>query len=85
MLNHIKSPAWAPIPLRLIVGFGFIEHGYAKLLNGPENFAFMLHALGVSAPHLMAWLTILTELLGASQCSSAHLFRWSAYRWQLFC
>jgi putative oxidoreductase len=64
VLPQIKSPTWAPVPLRLIVGFGFIEHGYAKLLHGPENFATILHALGVPAPHLMAWLTILTELLG---------------------
>ena len=64
MLNQIKCPAWAPVPLRLMVGFGFIEHGYAKLMHGPENFAAILHALSVPAPHLMAWLTILTELLG---------------------
>lgn len=41
-----------------------MEHGYAKLLKGPEAFASILHALGVPGPHLMAWLTILTELLG---------------------
>ena len=64
MLNRTKSPTWVPIPLRLIVGLGFIEHGYAKLLHGPENFATILHALAVPAAHLMAWLTILTELLG---------------------
>jgi len=64
MFNRMKSPTWAPIPLRLIVGFGFMEHGYAKLLKGPEAFVSILHALGVPAPHLMAWLTILTELLG---------------------
>jgi putative oxidoreductase len=64
MFNRIKSPTWAPVPLRLIVGFGFMEHGYAKLLKGPEAFASILHALGVPAPHWMAWLTILTELLG---------------------
>ena len=55
---------WAPIPLRLIVGFGFIEHGFAKLSRGPDAFAAILHALGVPAPHLMAWLSILTELIG---------------------
>jgi len=64
MFNRIKSPTWAPVPLRLIVGFGFVEHGYAKLLKGPDAFAYILHGLGVPAPHLMAWLTILTELLG---------------------
>ena len=55
---------WAPIPLRLIVGFGFIEHGFAKLSRGPEAFAAILQAIGVPAPHLMAWISILTELIG---------------------
>jgi len=55
---------WAPIPLRLIVGYGFMEHGFAKLSKGPKNFAAILHVIGVPAPHLMAWLTILTELIG---------------------
>lgn len=55
---------WAPIPLRLIVGLGFIEHGFAKLSKGPDAFAAILHALSVPAPHFMAWFTILVELLG---------------------
>ena len=55
---------WAPIPLRLIVGYGFMEHGFAKLSRGPEAFAAILHTMSVPAPHLMAWLTILTELIG---------------------
>ena len=55
---------WAPIPLRLIVGFGFVQHGLAKLSRGPDAFAVILHALGVPAPHLMAWVSILIELLG---------------------
>src|SRR5260370_27624301 len=61
---HNASPLarWAPIPLRLIVGLGFMEHGFAKLTKGPENFAAILHALGVPAPHLMAWFSILVEL-----------------------
>lgn len=55
---------WAPIPLRLIVGYGFMEHGFAKLLRGADAFAAILQALGVPVPHFMAWVSILTELLG---------------------
>lgn len=55
---------WAPVPLRLIVGIGFMEHAYAKLLRGPDAFATILQALAVPAPHFMAWVTILTELFG---------------------
>ena len=55
---------WFAIPLRLIVGYGFIAHGYAKLIKGPQNFAGILHALGVPAPALMAWLTIIVEIAG---------------------
>ena len=55
---------WAPVPVRLIVGYGFMEHGFAKLARGPEAFAMILHAIGVPAPHLMAWFTILIEVLG---------------------
>lgn len=55
---------WSAVPLRLIVGYGFIAHGYAKVMNGPDRFADSLQALGVPASHLMAWLTIGFELVG---------------------
>jgi putative oxidoreductase len=55
---------WSPIPLRLIVGYGFLQHGFAKLSRGPDTFAAILQGMGVPDPHLMAWLTIITELLG---------------------
>jgi putative oxidoreductase len=50
--------------LRLIVGYGFVAHGYAKIMNGPDRFAASLHALGIPASHAMAWMTIVFELLG---------------------
>jgi putative oxidoreductase len=55
---------WAALPLRLIVGYGFIAHGYAKVMNGPDHFAGALQGLGVPAPHLAAWATIGFELFG---------------------
>ena len=63
-LNSASVARWAPIPLRLMVGYGFMQHGFAKLAKGPEAFAAILHAIGVPAPHLMAWLTISTEVFG---------------------
>ena len=56
----------APLALRLIVGFGFVQHGYAKLARGPEDFTQILHALGMPFPELLAWGTILVELLGGA-------------------
>lgn len=50
--------------IRMVVGYGFIQHGVAKLLKGPDAFAAILQGIGVPGPHLMAWLTILTELIG---------------------
>jgi putative oxidoreductase len=41
-----------------------MQHGFAKLSRGPDAFAVVLHAIGVPAPHLMAWLTILIEVFG---------------------
>ena len=62
--GRLSIARWASIPLRLIVGFGFMEHGFAKLSKGPDAFAGILHALAVPAPHFMARASILTELLG---------------------
>nr|WP_246257771.1 DoxX family protein [Pararobbsia alpina] len=50
--------------MRLVVGYGFMAHGYAKIVKHPDAFAGILHALGVPAPHFMAWATIVIELVG---------------------
>jgi putative oxidoreductase len=63
-VNRSSLSQWAPFALRLVVGGGFIAHAYAKLSRGPDAFAAVLHALFVPAPHIMAWLTILVELIG---------------------
>src|SRR5262245_1171957 len=61
---HIPISRWAPLPLRLIVGLGFMQHGFSKLSRGSDTFAIILHALGVPAPHFMGLFTILIEILG---------------------
>src|SRR2546426_3191744 len=75
-LHEVRSPLgrrtarWAPVPLRLIVGYGFMEHGFAKLGRGPEAFADILNAIGVPGPHVMAWATILTEVIRSEEHTS---------------
>jgi uncharacterized membrane protein YphA (DoxX/SURF4 family) len=58
LTSPLPVPAsWYAIPLRLIVGFGFIQHGYAKLARGPEDFIGVLHAMGLPSSFLLGWLT----------------------------
>jgi putative oxidoreductase len=57
-------PAWYALPLRLIVGLGFMQHGYAKLARGPDDFIAILHAMGVPFPDLLGSATICVELVG---------------------
>jgi len=64
VLTRFPIGRWSPIPLRLIVGYGFLQHGFAKLGRGPDAFVAILQAMHVPAPRLMAWSTILTELVG---------------------
>jgi putative oxidoreductase len=56
------SSDWVTIPLRLIVGAGFMEHGFAKLARGPEQFAAILAALHMPVPQLLSWATIAVEI-----------------------
>ncbi len=57
---------WAPLPLRLILGFGFVYHGFPKLFSsqGHQMFQGMLEGIGVPAAGLLAWAVGIVELLG---------------------
>lgn len=48
---------WAPIPLRLVLGFGMIYHGWPKLFDAGfhEQFVGGLDAMGVPMPVLAGW------------------------------
>jgi putative oxidoreductase len=64
--KNLTSPhlqVWYAIPLRLIIGFGFIQHGYAKIAAGPGAFIHILQAVGTPAPSILGWATIFFELL----------------------
>jgi putative oxidoreductase len=56
--------SWYAVPLRLIVGFGFVQHGYAKLSRGADEFIAILHALGTPFADLFGWATITVEIGG---------------------
>jgi putative oxidoreductase len=55
---------WAPLPLRLVVGYGFVAHGWAKLSRGPAGFAKLLEQIGAPLPEVAAWVSTLIEILG---------------------
>jgi putative oxidoreductase len=78
LYNVAGQKAWYALPLRLIVGYGFVAHGWAKLAKGPDNFAAILAAIGVPAPHWMAWLTILVEIAGGSAVLMGALIAWAS-------
>ena len=58
------SHQWALLPLRLVVGYGFLAHGIAKWNRGPEKFAKLLTVIGVPAPGITARVVVGVELLG---------------------
>ena len=64
--SSLAMQRYAAIPLRAIAGGGFIQHGWAKIIKGPDAFASILQALHVPFPHLSAYLTISVELLGGT-------------------
>lgn len=53
----------APLALRLVIGYGSMAHGWAKLSRGVGGFEKLLMFLHVPLPHLMAWVVPLTELI----------------------
>src|SRR5215468_4618273 len=55
---------WMPLPLRLVIGFGFMAHGWAKLSRGPSGFAKLLTQIGAPLPEATAWVSTFVELLG---------------------
>lgn len=62
--NKTRWRQWALLPLRLVIGYGFMAHGWAKLSRGPAGFARLLQQIGTPLPEITAWLATLLEFLG---------------------
>jgi putative oxidoreductase len=52
-----------PLALRLVIGYGSIAHGWAKMSRGVGGFEKLLIFLHVPFPHIMAWVVPVTELI----------------------
>ena len=63
-LNGDRWRRWVPVPVRMIIGVGFIVHGWAKWSRGPAAFAELLKQVGVPLPLANAWLVTVLEIFG---------------------
>jgi putative oxidoreductase len=59
-----KYHQWAPLVIRLIIGYGAMAHGWAKLSRGPAGFEKLLVLIGVPFPHINSWVVPFAELIG---------------------
>ncbi len=57
---------WTLLPLRLMVGIGFLMHGLAKWGRGPAKFGLLLQQAGVPFPFHTAWMVTLLEVFGGT-------------------
>ena len=64
--GNSSGSRWSLLLLRLVVGFGFMVHGWAKLTRGPAGFAKLLGQVGAPLPGVTAWAGTLLELLGGA-------------------
>ena len=64
LLHGERWVQWVPIPIRMILGVGFMVHGWAKLSRGPAAFAELLKQAHVPLPLANAWLVTLLEIFG---------------------
>lgn len=57
---------WGPFPIRMIIGLGFIYHGFIKLFTevGHGNFLRLLNEIGVPAAGAVSWIIGGLEFFG---------------------
>jgi putative oxidoreductase len=64
LLNGGRWRNWFPVPIRMILGVGFMVHGWAKWSRGPAAFAELLKQAHLPLPLANAWLVTLLEIFG---------------------
>jgi putative oxidoreductase len=64
MQTSVPLAQWSPVPIRLVMGIGFMIHGWAKWSRGPAGFGKLLQQIGLPLPELTAWAVTLLELIG---------------------
>ena len=64
LLHGERRVQSVPIPIRMILGVGFMVHGWAKWSRGPAAFAELLKQAHVPLPLANAWLVTLLEIFG---------------------
>jgi putative oxidoreductase len=50
LLHGERRVQWVPLPIRMILGVGFMVHGWAKWSRGPAAFAELLKQAHVPLP-----------------------------------
>jgi putative oxidoreductase len=64
IIRNAALRAGALLPLRVMVGYGFLAHGIAKGTRGPAGFARLLDFVGVPFPLFTSWMVTLLEIFG---------------------
>ncbi len=64
LLNSEQWQRWVSIPIRMVLGVGFMVHGLAKFSRGPAAFAELLKQAHVPLPLANAWVVTLLEIFG---------------------
>ena len=60
----MSAGRWGLLPIRLVVGYGFLAHGLAKLNRGPASFGKLLEVIGAPFPVSTAWMVTMIEITG---------------------
>lgn len=67
---------FAPLLLRLAIGYGSMAHGWVKLSRGPAGFERLLVYTHTPFAHIMSWIVPFVEVLGGLAILIGLFVRW---------